>query len=61
MPRAGFCFGFRCAVWLQPVAVSAKCLVVFSLCEDVLSVKEVALIEDTGGIGGACVGAFGWT
>lgn len=33
-------------VWLQPDTVTAKHLILFSLCEDVLHVKEAALNEE---------------
>lgn len=37
-------------VWLQPDTVTAKHLILFSLCEDVLNVKGAVLNEDIIGI-----------
>lgn len=48
--RSGVCFVFRHDAWLQPDTVTAKHLILFSLCADVLNVKEAVLNEDLSGI-----------
>lgn len=56
--KSRVCFWFCADVWLQPDTVTAKHLILFSLCEDVLHVPEAALNEDIIGIDRGWVFAF---